>query len=438
MRRAATELGAEMASLLLVGLLLFLMLLNVPVATAFGLTAALFLASCTDVPLTLIPQQMFGGVDSTVLQAVPFFLLAGALMDKGGISQRLVNFASTLVGWVAGGLAMVSVVASMFFAGISGSAAADSAAIGSVMIPAMEKKGYAADFAAALIACAGTIGTMIPPSIPMIIYGVSTGTSIGELFIAGVVPGVLMGLGLMAHAYVVSRRRRYGGVAFPTSSEAWRTLRDASLALCMPVVIVGGILGGIFTPTEAAAVAVFYSLALGGLVYRELRWSHLPGILVTTGVGTGVVMFLIATSAAYGWILAQQGIPLALANGFTGLTTSPWVFLVLVNLLLLLVGTVMETVPSIIIFAPVLLPLVKQLGVDPVFFGVIMVVNLSLGLASPPSGATLFVSTAIAGAPLDRVCRAVWPLFASMVGILLAITLAPVSVMWLPRLVYGR
>jgi C4-dicarboxylate transporter DctM subunit len=427
-----------MASLLLVGILLGLLAINVPVAVTFGVTAALFLALLTDVPLTLIPQQMFGGTDSTVLQAVPFFLLAGALMDKGGISRRLVNFANVLVGWVTGGLAMVSVVASMFFAGISGSAAADSAAVGSVMIPAMERKGYAKDFAAALIACAGTIGTMIPPSIPMIIYGVTTGTSIGGLFIAGVVPGVLMGLALMAHAYAVSRRRGYSGLALPSAREAWVAFREAVLTLLMPILVVGGILGGVFTPTEAAAIAVFYSLLLGGLVYRELTWSHLPEILVTTGVGTGVVMFLIATSTAYGWILARQGIPLALANSFTGMTENPWAFLLLANLLLLVVGTVMETVPAIIIFAPVLLPLAKRLDVDPVFFGVLMVVNLSIGLASPPSGATLFVSTAIANEPLERVCRAVWPLFFSMVGILLLITLVPPLAMWLPGMVYGR
>ena len=427
-----------MASLLLVGILLGLLAINVPVAVTFGVTAALFLALLTDVPLTLIPQQMFGGTDSTVLQAVPFFLLAGALMDKGGISRRLVNFAHVLVGWVTGGLAMVSVVASMFFAGISGSAAADSAAVGSVMIPAMERKGYAKDFAAALIACAGTIGTMIPPSIPMIIYGVTTGTSIGGLFIAGVVPGVLMGLALMAHAYAVSRRRGYSGLALPSAREAWVAFREAVLTLLMPILVVGGILGGVFTPTEAAAIAVFYSLLLGGLVYRELTWSHLPEILVTTGVGTGVVMFLIATSTAYGWILARQGIPLALANSFTGMTENPWAFLLLANLLLLVVGTVMETVPAIIIFAPVLLPLAKRLDVDPVFFGVLMVVNLSIGLASPPSGATLFVSTAIANEPLERVCRAVWPLFFSMVGILLLITLVPPLAMWLPGMVYGR
>jgi C4-dicarboxylate transporter DctM subunit len=427
-----------MTSLLLIGLLVGLLAISVPVAVTFGLAAALFLALVTDIPLTLIPQQMFGGTDSTVLQAVPFFLLAGALMDKGGISRRLIHFANVLVGWVTGGLAMVSVLASMFFAGISGSAAADSAAVGSVMIPAMVRKGYAKDFAAALIACAGTIGTMIPPSIPMIIYGVTTGTSIGALFIAGVVPGTLMGLVLMVHAYAVSRRRGYRGLSFPSPREAWTALREASLTLLMPILVVGGILGGVFTPTEAAAIAVFYSLVLGGLVYRELAWSHLPDILLTTGVGTGVVMFLIATSTAYGWILAREGIPLALANSFTGVTGNPWVFLLLANLLLLVVGTVMETVPSIIIFAPVLLPLAKRLDVDPVFFGVLMVVNLSIGLASPPSGATLFVSTAIADEPLERVCRAVWPLFFSMVGLLVLITLVPPLAMWLPGVVYGR
>jgi C4-dicarboxylate transporter DctM subunit len=306
------------------------------------------------------------------------------------------------------------------------------------MIPAMERKGYAKDFAAALIACAGTIGTMIPPSIPMIVYGVTTGTSIGALFLAGVIPGVLMGLALMGHAYGVSRRRGYGGLPTPSVRQAWVGFREALLTLLMPVIVVGGILGGVFTPTEAAAVAVFYSLALGGLVYRELRWSHLPEILVQTGLGTGIVMFLIATSTVYGWILARQGIPGVLTQVVTGMTASPWVFLLLANVLLLAVGTVMETVPSIIIFAPVLLPVVKQLGVDPVFFGVVMVVNLSMGLASPPSGATLFVSTAIAEEPLDRVCRAVWPLFMSMIAILLLITLMPPLAMWLPRLVYGR
>ncbi|MFB3816919.1 MAG: TRAP transporter large permease [Candidatus Methylomirabilales bacterium] len=427
-----------MASWALAGLLLGTLALNLPVAVAFGLAGALFLALLTDIPLTLVPQQMYGGADSTVLQAVPFFLLAGVLMEQGGISRRLVNLAHALVGSLRGGLAVVSVLASMFFAGVSGSAAADSAAVGSVMIPAMERRGYARDFAAALIACAGTIGTMIPPSIPMIIYGVATGTSIGALFIAGAVPGLLMGLALIAHSVAVSRRRGYAGEPPRRSGGLWRHGREALPALLMPVVVVGGILGGVFTPTEAAAVAVFYSLFLGRAVYRELHWGDIPAALVKTGVATGVVMFIIATSTLFSWILARQGIPARLAAAFTAVSDSPWLFLLMANLLLLAVGTVMETVPSIIIFAPVLLPLVQRLHIDPVFFGVLMVVNLSLGLASPPSGATLFVSTAIAGERLDRVARAVWPLLGSMVAILLLLTFMPSLVLLLPRLVYGR
>jgi C4-dicarboxylate transporter DctM subunit len=426
-----------MASLALAGILLASLALNVPVAVAFGIAGSLFLVLLTDIPLTLVPQQMYGGADSTVLQAIPFFLLAGTLMERGGISVRLVNLAGALVGWVRGGLAMVSVLAAMFFAGVSGSAAADSAAVGSVMIPAMERKGYSRDFSAALIACAGTIGTMIPPSIPMIIYGVATGTSIGALFIAGAIPGVLMGMALIVHSLIVSRRRGYaadhaGGGRVPGA------FREALPALLMPVIVVGGILGGIFTPTEAAAVAVFYSIFLGGVVYRELAWRDIPGALIQTGVATGVVMFILATSTLLGWILARQGVPAALAAAFTGVSDSPWLFLLTANVLLLLVGTVMETVPSIIIFAPVLLPLVEQLDIDPVFFGVIMVVNLSLGLASPPSGATLFVSTAIARERLDRVSRAAWPMLLSMVAMLLLITFLPSLVLLLPRLVYGR
>jgi len=248
---------------------------------------------------------------------------------------------------------------------------------------------------------------------------------------------VLMGLALMGHAYAVGRRRGYAGIAAPGWREGWVALRAASLARLMPVVIVGGILGGVFTPTEAAAVAVFLSLGLGAGVYRELHWRDLPEVLVATGLSTGVVMFLIATTTAYGWILARREIPLLLAGAFTAVTDSPWLFLLLANLLLLAVGTVMETVPAIIIFAPVLLPLIQRLGIDPVFFGVIMVVNLSLGLASPPSGATLFVSTAIAREPLERVCRAVWPLLGTMVALLLAITYLPDLVLLLPRLFYG-
>jgi len=422
---------------MLAGLLLGTLALGLPVAAAFGLTAALFLALLTDIPLTLVPQQMFGGTDSTVLQAVPLFLLAGALMEQGGISRRLVNLAQAMVGAIRGGLAVVSVLASMFFAGISGSAAADSAAVGSVMIPAMERKGYARDFAAALIACAGTIGTMIPPSIPMIVYGAATGTSIGALFIAGAVPGLLMGLALIAHSVAVSRRRGYVGAVAGGAGELWRTAREALPALLTPVIVVGGILGGVFTPTEAAAVAVFYSLVLGRAVYRELSWRDLSLALVKSGLATGVVMFIIATSTLFSWILARQGIPARLTAAFTAVSDSPWLFLLLANALLLLAGTVLETVPSIIIFAPVMLPLVHQLGIDPVFFGVLMVVNLSLGLASPPSGATLFVSTAIAQERLDRVCRAVWPLLLSMVAILLFLTFMPSLVLLLPRLIYG-
>ncbi|HRV97083.1 MAG TPA: TRAP transporter large permease [Aminobacteriaceae bacterium] len=418
----------------LFGSLVFFFLLNVPIAVAIGLASLSAILWSGAIPPVVLVQKMFTATDSFPLMAVPFFILAGSLMEFGGISRRLVDFANSIVGRFSGGLAFVAIIASMFFGAISGAAVACVAAIGTILIPAMVRRGYDTPYATAVQATAGTLGVMIPPSIPMIIYGVLTGVSIGALFMGGILPGILVGGSLMLVAWMIARKRGYKGDEKASGAKIWATFKDAILALLMPVIILGGIYGGVFTPTEAAVVAVAYGFIIGFFVYRELSLSKLKDILVNTSVGTATIMFIIATSSVFSWILTAQRVPQAVAEAILSISTNPIVILTLINLLLLFIGTFMETVASIIILVPVLLPVVTQIGVDPLHFGIIIVVNLAIGMVTPPLGVCLFVGCGISGITLESISKAVWPFILSMIVAVLLLTYIPWISIILPRL----
>jgi len=408
--------------------------LGVPIAFSLGIASVATLQFASDLPLTLAAQRLFTGTDSFPLMAIPFFMLAGELMESGGISRRLFDFAHAIVGFVAGGLAMVAVVAAMFFAGISGAAAADTAAVGAVSIPAMIRKGYQRGFAAAVQAAGGSIGVIIPPSIPMIIFGVVGGVSIGKMFMGGFIPGALIGGSLMVMSYILAKRAGYAGEAFLGIKEIIRTFWGAIWALLMPLIILGGILGGIFTPTEAAVVAAIYGLMVGFLIYRELRLSDLPRILAKAAISTYTVMLLIATANIFGWILTAERVPQNVAAYLVTLTSSPAVLYGLILVCLLVVGTFMETSASLIILTPVFLPVIQQFGIDPVHFGVVMVTALAIGMLTPPLGICLFISCNIAQIQLSEIIKFILPFLVVMIGVLLLITYIPDLVMFIPNM----
>ena len=410
------------------------LLIGVPIAFSLGLGAAAAVLAWGQVPLWLLPQRMFTGVDSFVFMAIPFFILAGELMCTSGILDRLVKFTDALVGHIRGGLAHVNIVASMIFAGISGSAVADAAALGAILIPSMTQE-YDVDFGSGVCAGASTIGPIIPPSIPMVIYALAAGgVSIAGLFLAGVIPGILMGLGMMVIAYVIARRRNY---PVRPLSLSWRDFLVRSWhvipALLMPVIIVGGILGGIFTATEAAAVAVAYALLVGFLVTKELKWQHIPPALLKAGVTTSVVFMLIATSNVVSWLLTTQQVPLLIARILKQLAPSPWIFLLIVNIFLLIVGCLMDLSAAMIMLVPILAPVAMTYGVDPLHFGFIVVLNLVIGLLTPPVGVCLFVVAGIARISLERLVRAVWPFLLWQIAILVLVTYVPAVCTAIPR-----
>lgn len=411
--------------------------LGMPIAFSLGVASVAALQFGSNLPLTLAAQRLFTGTDSFPLMAVPFFMLAGELMECGGISRRLFDFAHALVGFVFGGLAMVAVVAAMFFAGISGAAAADTAAVGAVSIPAMIRKGYPRGFAAAVQAAGGTIGVIIPPSIPMIIFGVVGGVSIGRLFMGGFIPGALIGGGLMVASYFLARRAGYERERFRGWGEIARTFFGAVPALLMPLIILGGILGGIFTPTEAAVVAVVYGAGVGFLVYGELRLRDLPRIFAKAAISTSTVMLLIATASIFGWILTAERVPQNVAAHLVTLTDSPAVLYALILACLLVVGTFMETSAALIILTPVFLPVVQQFGIDPVHFGVVMVTALAVGMLTPPLGICLFIACNIAGIQLSEIIRYIAPFLTIMIGLLVLMTYLPEIVLFVPRMVGG-
>ena len=413
--------------------LIALFLLGVPIAISIGSATFLALFS-SPIPSTVLVQKMFTAMDSFPLMAVPFFILAGALMETGGISRRLIHLANTFVGHYSGGLAFVAIIASMFFGAISGAAAACVAAIGAVIIPEMVARGYGKPYTAAVQATAGTLGVMIPPSIPMIIYCVMTGVSVGALFMAGIVPGVIVGVSLMFTAWIIARKRGYKGERRFTWGERQNAFKEAFWALMMPVIILGGIYGGIFTPTEAAVVAVVYGLFIGFFVYREIRVSNLKTVFVNTAVSTAIIMLIIGASSAFSWVITSKRVPQMVAEGMLSLSSNPVVILLLINLLLLFIGTFMETVASIIILVPVLMPVLATIGVDPLHFGIVIVVNLAIGMVTPPLGICLFVSCGIAKISLEEISRAALPFILVMILDVLLLTYLPVLSVGLPRL----
>ena len=418
---------------ILVITLFILFFVNLPIAFALGLASTLAIAFQGNVPLTIIPQRMFAAVDSFPLMAIPFFVLAGNLMGEGGISKRLIDFATAIMGRVTGGLAIVTVATCMFFAAISGSSAATAAAIGTILIPAMVKKKYHINFAAATVAASGELGVIIPPSIPMVLYGVMAEVSIGDMFIAGFIPGLLIGGTLMLTAYFISKKKGFVGTDKSSFKEVVTTFKDAILALLMPVIILGGIYGGVFTPTEAAVVAVFYGLIIGLFVYRELNIRNLKTILEESTITTATIMIIIANASTFGWIMTREQVPQKIAEAFMSLSGgSAGLFLLLVNILLLFIGTMFETSAALIILTPLLFPISAQLGIDPIHFGMIMIVNLAVGMVTPPLGINLFISCNIAKVTIEDLSRYLVPYLLVLIADIFIITYIPQITLWLP------
>ncbi|WHX42671.1 TRAP transporter large permease [Mesobacillus sp. AQ2] len=399
---------------------------TVPIGIAIGLAVLFTILYTGGMPVEFLMKELTNSVDSFPLLAVPYFIIAGEIMGKGGISKRLFNVADSMVGNKTGGIAMATIITCMFFAAISGSGPATVAAIGGIMIPAMVQKGYDKRFATAVVASAGSIGVIIPPSIPMVIYGVSGSVSIGDMFIAGIIPGILVGIGLMIYSYIHSKKMGYTGTDHKTTVKGILTaIWDAKWALMIPMVILGGIYGGVFTPTEAAVVAVVFGLIVSVFVYKELKFKDLPQIFVDSGLTTATVLVIVGAATAFGRLLTIEQIPNQIAQAMLSLSSEPLIIMMLITLLLLIVGCFMDTIAAIIILTPILLPVATQIGYDPIHFGIIMIVNLSIGFITPPLGVNLFVGAGISGLSLEQLSKAIVPFFFAMVITLLLIIVVP-------------
>ena len=406
--------------------LIILIFIGVPVGIAIGVSTLICFFLYTNTPLVLIAQQCFVGVNSFPLMAVPFFILAGNLMSNGGVARRIMDFANTLIGFVTGGLAMATTFACMIFAAISGSAVATTSAIGGFVIPEMEKRKYARGFSAGLAASAGTIGILIPPSIPLVIYGVVSQESVGDLFLAGILPGILFGIALMVLSYITAKKNNWVGTGEkPTLKKVGKSFIDAFWSLLAPVIILGGIYGGVFTPTEAAVVAVVYCFIIGTFVYKELNLKTLYKTLFDTMVINGQCMFMIGLSMAFANYLSLARVPGKIATTLLGITDNYIILLLIINLFLLVVGCLVDIIPAIIILTPVLLPVVEQLGMDPITFGVMIVANLAIGFVTPPYGPNLFVAAAVARIKMETMLPYVKWMILAMAIALLIITFWP-------------
>ncbi len=418
---------------LLIAPMLILMGLSLPIFLAMGITCLLF-ALLFDLPLMVLPQSYVRGLAVYDLLALPFYFLAGDLMNAGGITARLVKFSEALIGHIRGGLSHVTIISSMIFAGVSGSAVADASAIGSVLIPTMKKNGYPSSYVAALTAASSTIGPIIPPSIPMVVYGLLTQVSIGRLFLAGAIPGILMGVYLLVISFHISYRRGYPANQRATLKQLFRSFIDATPALMMPAIILGGIVIGIVTPTEAGAIAVVYGLVIGCFVYREINLKDLPRIFGQTMVNTATIMIIIATTGLFCWIIANMGLGGVLVKMFQSISTNKWIILAIINVFFLFWGCFLDPVTAMLIIVPILIPLVQQLGIDLVHFGLIVVLNLMIGLVTPPVGILLYLSSSMANVKLGLMLKELVPFLLALFLVLAMSTYIPSIVMWLPNL----
>ena len=426
-----------MSQLMIVSMLFFFAL-SVPVAVAIGLASLMGVAFDGHLTWLVVAQQIYASLDKYPLVAVPFFILAGNLMEAGGISERMVDFAKSVVGGIQGGLACSCVLTCMIFAAVAGSSVATTFAVGAILIPAMVKHGYPTPFAASLQASSAELGVIIPPSIPMILFAVSTDTSVGELFIAGILPGILIGGALMFYVWFYARRNGLGKADGEGRLSLWPALKRAWLALLMPVIILGGIYGGVFTPTEASVVAVVYALVVGIFIYRRLSLSLLSKTLHKSVISTAVIMFVIANAGVFGFLLNRAGVPDALGQWLSHLFHDKYLFLLGVNAALFVIGMFIETSASIVVLAPLLLPVAVQFGVDPAHFGIIMVVNLALGMVTPPFGVNLFAACTVADIPLERLIKPLLPFVGVVLACLMLITYVPEISLFLKQMVYGH
>ncbi|MGM8212269.1 TRAP transporter large permease [Virgibacillus sp. W0430] len=421
---------------LLFGTLFICLLIGVPIAISLGVSALVAIYFGTTLPLDIIAQKAFTALDSFPLLAIPFFMLAGILMGKGGVSKRLLDLATVMVGWMTGGLSLVTITACMFFAAISGSGPATVAAIGGFMIPAMVAKKYDGGFAAAVTASAGSIGVIIPPSIPFVLYGVIGSVSVGSMFMAGILPGMLIGGVLLLLSFIMSKKRGYkpDTVTKVNFKDLMKAVNEAKWALLIPVIILGGIYGGIFSPTEAAVVAAVYALIIGKFVYKELEWKTIFDGFLEAVVINATTMIIIGLSVSFAYFMTLEQIPGSIANFITGFSNSPVIILLTINVLLLVVGMFIDTISALVVLTPILLPVVTSVGVDPIHFGVILVANLAIGFVTPPLGVNLFVASSVGRVKFEKIAVAVIPFIVSMIICILVITYVPALSLWIPSL----
>lgn len=424
-----------MSIIFLFVILFVFLIIGVPVAVALGLSSLIFILA-NGSPSLVVLHSMVNGINSFPLIAVPFFILAGHLMNTAGITTKIFAFARAMVGWMHGGLGHVNVGASVIFAGMSGAAVADAGGLGNIEIRAMRDAGYDTDFAVGITAASSTIGPIIPPSLPLVVYGVVGNTSIGQLFAAGLIPGLIMAGALMIMVAWFSWRRGYQRDDRFLFSVFWHTFADAILPLFTPVIIVGGILSGMFTPTEAAIAAVVYALFLGVVVYRTLNWQRIIKVSLDTLETTAAIMMIVAASALFAWILTANQVAVHFAEALLSITSDKTILLLLITLIILVIGCFMETLAAITILTPVLLPVAVTIGVDPVHFGIIMILNLMIGLLTPPVGMVLYVLSKVANVPFERCVVATAPFLIPLVAVLLLLTFVPEFSMWLPTMVY--